>query len=121
VSVRGVELYLWRNIVLRAADDFLPFARALDERGQAKVPDFDVLVHVKEDIAKLYVVVYDLVGAHAVAGTDKSSYEKPDLWLCETDEVEHVHTRATRTKHKNRVDVLFILETNYEPNDVGMV
>lgn len=122
VSVRGVEQHLWRDIVWRAADGFLPFAGALDKRGQAKVPDFDVHLRVKEKIAKLEVAVDDLVGVHVVAGTNKLNHEKSGLWLCEdATAVEHVHERAAGTKLKGHVHVLFILETIYETNDVGVV
>lgn len=48
VSVRGVKQCLWRRIVRRPTNSFLPLATTLDERGQAEVADFDVHVRVKE-------------------------------------------------------------------------
>jgi hypothetical protein len=71
VSVRGVEQYLWRNVVRRATNRFLPLAGALNKRGQTKVADFDVHVRVKEKVAKLEVTVDDLVGVHVVAGANE--------------------------------------------------
>lgn len=81
LSVCRVKQYLWRNIVWRAADRFLPLAGVLDKRGQAKVPDFSVHVLVKEKIARLEVAVNDLVGAQVVAGTNKLNNAKPSFWL----------------------------------------
>jgi hypothetical protein len=122
VSVRGVEQYLRSDIVRRAADGLLPLARALDKGGQTEVADFDVHVRVKEKIAELQVAVDDLVSVHVMAGTNKLNHKKSGLWFCEdATTVEHVHEGAVGTKLKGHVDVLFILETIYESNDVGMV
>ena len=92
MPVRGVEQYLRRNIVRRAADGFLLHAGALDKDRQTKIPDFDIHVRVKEKIPKLEVAVNDLVGVHVLAGANKLNHEESGLRLCEnTTMVEHVH------------------------------
>jgi hypothetical protein len=94
----------------------------LDKGSQTKFADFDVHVRVKEKVAKLQVTVDDLVNVHVVAGTNKLNHKKSGLWLCEdATTVEHVHERAVGTKLKGHVNVLFILEAVYEPNDVRVV
>ena len=96
MSVRGVEQYLWRNIVRRAADSILPLAGALDKVRQTKVANFNFHVRAKEKIPKLEVAVNDLVGVHPVAGINMLNREKSGFWLCENKmAVEHVHERAT--------------------------
>ncbi len=71
VSVRGVEQYLWCNVVWRATDGLLPLAGTLDKRSQAKVANLDVHVCIEKKVAKLKVTVDDLMCVHIVAGTNE--------------------------------------------------
>lgn len=48
VAIRGIEQHFWRNIVWSATNGLLPFTRALNERGQSEVADFDIHVCIKE-------------------------------------------------------------------------
>ena len=99
VSVRGVEQYLWGDIVRRAANSLLPLARALDKRGETEVTNLDVHVAVKEQVPKLQITMDHLVGVHVMAGTNELYHKESRFRLCEdTTTVDHVHERAIGTE-----------------------
>jgi hypothetical protein len=122
VSVCRVEQYLWRNVVRRSTDSFLPFARTLDKRSKAKVANLDVHVRIKEKVAEFQITMDHLMGMHVMAGTDELYHEEPRLWLRkDTTTMEHAHERAVRAELQSHIDILFILKAVEKPNDVGMI
>lgn len=59
MAVVLIEEDLGRDVVGRAADRLLPFAREAYESGQAKVGDVQVHVGVEQQIAELEVAMDD--------------------------------------------------------------
>jgi hypothetical protein len=57
-----------------------------------------------------------------MAGANQLHHEKPRLWLRkDATAMEHAHQRTIGAELEGHIDVLFILKTVNEPNDVGMV
>jgi hypothetical protein len=122
VSVRGVEQYLWCDIVGRATNGLLPLAGTLNKRGKAKVTNLDVHVCIKEKIAKLQITVDDLMGMHVMAGTNKLYHEKSGFRFGkDATVVQHTHKRTVGAEFQGHIDVRFILEAVYKTDNVRMV
>ena len=122
VAIRLVEQHLGRDVVGRAADRLLALAGDLDERGEPEVADLDVHVLVEEDVAELEVAVDDLVRVHVLARADELHHEEARLGLGEAaPAAEHVHEGAIVAELEGHVDVVFVLETVLEADDVGVL
>lgn len=122
MSIRGVEQYLWCDVVGRTTDGLLPLAGTLNERGKTKVADLDVHVGIEEKVAKLQITVNDLMSMHIMAGTNELYHEKSGFRLGKNATVvQHAHERAVGAELKGHIDVLFIFKTIHKTNDVGMV
>jgi hypothetical protein len=84
VTVRGVEEYLWSNIIWCATDGLLAFARILDQSSKAEIPDLDIHTGIQKQVSEFEITVNDLVGMHIMASSYDLHHKESDLGVGET-------------------------------------
>lgn len=121
VSVSCVKQHFRGNVIGCPADGLFPLSWIFDEGSQAKVSNFDIHLGVQEEITKLQVSVDDLMGVHVVAATDELDHEVASFRFSEAfAATEHVHKRAIMAQLEGQVDVVAVLETIEEGDDIGV-
>jgi hypothetical protein len=121
VPIDSIEQHFRCNIVRSTTNGLLPLARALNERSESKVTDFDIHIYIEEQVPQFEITMDDLVRVHVVARPNELYHKVSCFWLGEAPPAtEHVHERATWAKFECHVDVLVIFKTILETHDVGM-
>ena len=117
-----MKIYLWRDVVWRAAQSLLPLPVVVHPRGQPEVSDLDLHGVVEEDVAELEVPVDDLVGVEILDAGEQLMHEVPRLWLRDgLASFVELHQGSAAAEFQDDVHEVGVLEVGEELHDVGIV